>query len=767
MPLSERRLAAGENPMDWESESDNDEEPIEVLPLLPIPLSLAKPNDNLCDTCKALELTPSRFAVLPDVNDAKNNKASEDNIKLGFAKDVKERSHTCPLCRLVLKALAHGDLPDVEDGEPIQVTISWNTDGPKQNRKSTLNRVRCLRPRSTSKNLSKTISPEITLLANDAPTPSKSLFSRVIGDQIDFSMVRNWLAICKTAHGDFCDQSEMLDHDVNDPATEIPTFRLIDVVDNCVVHAPYHSKYVALSYVWGNIDISTVLRLLKSNLADLEKPGSLLQEGYYEKIPVTIRDAIQVVRELHLRYLWTDSLCIVQDDDDEQGSKYDAMAKMDFIYGAAHLTIVAATGNDANTGLPGVREGTRGVPQSTEEIAPGFRLALRSRHQDCIPHTIYSSRGWTYQEQMFSTRKLTFIGGQVMYSCWRTNGWREDVVTEDQHHENRDHFTDSDSQEKARDDIGRFEGLISAYSGRSLTFQSDIYNAFAGMAHYFKTNLEANLCHGIPDKFFDWFLLWKPQDSQTRRKDAPSWSWSGWQGASSTNISSWLGRSIIESRYALRTSTWVIWYQRKAHDSTECVLVWTPKSDPASPPRSPRNFYGSQIEDDRFLFDCTVTAPTPMTLTSAPTYIKDSYHPNPGSGFLQFWTVSAMFRIAKPTYKNKEPKPTNGYPRVGIFGEKTREVGFIFVHPRWRKKHVPGIHEFILICEGGDKAKKGHKDDDDDDDDDDKQPKWRYMVMLIEWHDGWAERVALGWIKRRFLKQALNGGPVWKEIILG
>jgi hypothetical protein len=187
----------------------------------------------------------------------------------------------------------------------------------------------------------------------------------------------------------------MLDHEISDPAAEIPSFRLIDVVDNCIVRAPHNAKYVGLSYVWGNIDISAILRLLRANVDDLEKPGSLLRREFYDIIPVTIRDAIQAVRELHLRYLWTDSLCIIQDDNDDQGSKKDAISKMDLVYGAAYLTIVAATGTDANAGLPGLRPGTRGITQPVEEIAPGFRLAFKTRSEDYIRSSVYHTRGWT------------------------------------------------------------------------------------------------------------------------------------------------------------------------------------------------------------------------------------------------------------------------------------------------------------------------------------------------------------------------------------
>jgi hypothetical protein len=407
MQLSRWLFGAGEHSDDSESENDSggseDAEPITVPALLPVPASLAKPNDSLCEICTALELTPRRFVVLPGDSDAKRNKPDKPTMKLGLVKNIKEQSTSCPFCRLVLKAISNGDIPEVEKGEAVSVTMSWNTTGPYQDadrpsRHTPLIRVLRLHLQTQSGGYVdiKTLNafPEIKLLANDAPTPSKSYFARLIGDEIDFSMVRNWLALCRVRHGDACNQSKTLDHSISDPATEIPSFRLIDVVNNCIIPAPHRCKYVGLSYVWGNINPSSILRLLKANLEDLEKPGSLARKEHYEKIPLTIRDAMQVVKSLHLKYLWTDSLCIVQDDEDDHGSKFDAISKMDLVYGAAYLTIVAATGTDANAGLPGLHSASRGVTQPVEELAPGFRLVSEINSGD-YRSSVYYTRGWT------------------------------------------------------------------------------------------------------------------------------------------------------------------------------------------------------------------------------------------------------------------------------------------------------------------------------------------------------------------------------------
>lgn len=108
----------------------------------------------------------------------------------------------------------------------------------------------------------------------------------------------------------------------------------------------------------------------------------------------------------------------------------------------------------------------------------------------------------------------------------------------------------------------------------------------------------------------------------------------------------------------------------------------------------------------------------------------------------------------------KEGGPENTHSRVAIYGKSGRELGIVFVTEDWRSTHVPGEHEFILLCEGRDKRAEDGKEDDED--------GWKYMVMLLAWHGGgqWAERIAVGSIEKD-VNEALGEGPVWKEIILG
>jgi hypothetical protein len=85
-----------------------------------------------------------------------------------------------------------------------------------------------------------------------------------------------------------------------------------------------------------------------------------MQSGVLQNIwlnlPKTIRDAIDLVRALKERYLWVDALCLVQNDQADMQKGIDIM---DIIYERAVMTIVAASGDSANSGLPGVHRGSR------------------------------------------------------------------------------------------------------------------------------------------------------------------------------------------------------------------------------------------------------------------------------------------------------------------------------------------------------------------------------------------------------------------------
>ncbi|MCJ1326848.1 hypothetical protein MMC10_003514 [Thelotrema lepadinum] len=130
-------------------------------------------------------------------------------------------------------------------------------------------------------------SPKIQAILNDEAIASQGLVpgGRTMSPQIDTSLLRNWILRCKNKHDTVLRPGVMSD------------LRVIDVVDECIVHLKTLSRYVALSYVWGG---SQSLVLTNANWASLSCIGALTSGTIPSR---TIRDATDLTKKLRERYL--------------------------------------------------------------------------------------------------------------------------------------------------------------------------------------------------------------------------------------------------------------------------------------------------------------------------------------------------------------------------------------------------------------------------------------------------------------------------------
>jgi hypothetical protein len=160
---------------------------------------------------------------------------------------------------------------------------------------------------------------------------------------------------------------------------------VIDVDEHCLTKLPPKGRYFALSYVWGGVDQP---QTKLENVKKLCTPGGLDRIG--GTIPKTITDAMSLVRLLGERYLWVDALCIVQDDNASKRSMIDSMH---IVYQNAFLTLIAATGTDANAGLPGVSS-HRKAEQHVASLSDGLKFIF-PMHYLAINSSTWASRAWT------------------------------------------------------------------------------------------------------------------------------------------------------------------------------------------------------------------------------------------------------------------------------------------------------------------------------------------------------------------------------------
>jgi hypothetical protein len=356
----------------------------------------------------------------------------------------------------------------------------------------------------------------LTILQED--DPSHSLGGRiVVPDQIDIGIIREWMTSCSTLHSAKCAQRW---------GPDLREIKLVDVTTRQIVATPDDCvEYVALSYVWGGVNQQSY------------KLHSKLQ-----RLPQTIEDTIELVRQLGIRYLWADSLCIDQSD---PADKEQQIKKMSSIYQGACLTIVALSGSSAHSGLARLRNIRRIQPQLFC-IVNGKRLVglmpTLSQQIWCSP---WGQRAWTLQEALLSSRCLYISDHQLYFEC---NGMQCCESLNDSrswaHHirlpqsPNYGAWLTSKtgggclrtSMELPSRRLERYGSKLTLYSYRSMTDPSDGLNAFSGILTFLEKLYPKGFHCGLPIEDFQWGLLWVAKGRSLRREGFPSWSWAGWQG---------------------------------------------------------------------------------------------------------------------------------------------------------------------------------------------------------------------------------------------
>ncbi|RWA15026.1 hypothetical protein EKO27_g108 [Xylaria grammica] len=648
-------------------------------------------SNGLCDVCSTIGFD----------NDGSSSKTV---FSLGLLGDIKGRS--CPFCKLVLDSMQDERILHMQ---PIDHYITHEVrvfrQGPKR------------------------------FAIQPLPSYSKVLFeSEVKGfdkvassSQIDVGVVKKWLETCEGAHKKCVPNKGPFNVDLS-------FFRCIDVEDMCIKPVFITTQYVALSYKWGECK---PFLLLKPNKDDLFAKDGIRRN--WESIPKTIRDSIDFVRNVGCRYVWIDQLCLIQDDDDDRGTGINAM---DLVYEQAYFTIVAGSGTDADSGLPGVGEGTRSSSrQVTSEVLPGVNLVLRHTMEDIITKSEYHHRGWTFQEYYLSRRKIFFIDDTIYFKCHQES-WQE---LEDGLPIRPDPTTVRGQElHNPSGDVYHLLGqLLNKYTTRELKMPTDYVFAMAGVCRRLADYAQCSLLYGIPVPALDWFLLFYPNKSGLRRRDSfPSWAWSGWYGQvyynyGSGNVTKWTA-----------ASTWITWYKREP--SGELAMVW----DKAERHASRANELFGQL--------CDVSQ-------TKPSGEFEGEQSNRQYAVLQFWTISANFVLCKVDQEEGERlmwsyglywTPTT----YELLGKDGVNCGFVTLDDPTSTSEDNNGAEFILLSLSAEKS-QGATGPNSASQATDTGRRF-FWVLMIEWENGVAERKGIGKIHRNMLASTIDPGISWREIVL-
>ncbi|KAH8742398.1 heterokaryon incompatibility protein-domain-containing protein, partial [Hyaloscypha finlandica] len=252
--------------------------------------------------------------------------------------------------------------------------------------------------------------------------------------------------------------------------------------------------------------------------------------------------AIDISRNLRLRYLWVDALCIIQDSDDDW--KVEA-AKMGSIYARSYLTIAADSARDASEGCFSIREELQVSFYESKGTVEGGRESVLyvpvdkvrnqprqgERRQDPL-----SKRGWTLQERILSPRILHYTSHQIYWECRSRPRIEDEPITL---------LCESPlwwfPTPKTRGLVrclnlnGTRDKVLSVC--RKLSVSTDMLPAISGLARLVNSTINSEYLAGMWRDGLEWALLWfrtasenPPARSSSQRPEpekyvAPSWSW--------------------------------------------------------------------------------------------------------------------------------------------------------------------------------------------------------------------------------------------------
>ncbi|KAI1386674.1 heterokaryon incompatibility protein-domain-containing protein [Hypoxylon trugodes] len=256
-------------------------------------------------------------------------------------------------------------------------------------------------------------------------------------------------------------------------------------------------KSAALSYCWGG-QVNTFKTTSQNVDVHYAKGFSL------SLLPRTIRDAVEVTRDLGILYLWVDTLCIIQGEDETARDDWHSeVNRMHEVYRGAYVTISAASASNADGGLSSC--GHCIVPCTGECWYASFYLELPG--EDPI-----ETRGWTLQEHVLSSRLLAFTNHGVQ---WRCNQMARET--------SRMELMD------LRPNItSNWIALVENYCLRALSVESDKLPAIAALAHEHAKITGDKYLAGLWDSNILQHLLWYCRTGESRRPGsyrAPTWSW--------------------------------------------------------------------------------------------------------------------------------------------------------------------------------------------------------------------------------------------------
>ncbi|KAH4029378.1 hypothetical protein HBI55_121020 [Parastagonospora nodorum] len=406
-------------------------------------------------------------------------------------------------------------------------------------------------------------------LMKDELGATTDVASKAVGLQ-----VKAWIYNCNEHHENCMKASK---------TTWVPT-RLLDLVfgDESsirLVNAKeegVQGPYVTLSHCWGPNPkfLTTTREREKLHMTKGIKISDLKSTNFEE--------AISVARHLGIRYIWIDSLCIIQGLNGDFQAEGQLMHK---VYRNSYCNLAAADSKDSHGGLFRKRQSSDVLPGGYE--GDGSSPIFGTTAWRIMPDNLWDAelldteiykRGWVFQERMLSPRILHFARNQIFWDCGAISACEtlpsglplmlDDAASTDRHWRGR--LQESSSLVHAplagvnTDSLGEFwSSAVLSYTQCDLTDQVDKTRAIWSIAKLVRDAWGDDYGVGTWALAVEEQLNWTVINIKTTVRSVdlqwrlPSWSWMSIQGAVS------VPKRVLDDRC----------YRVKGHDEKDIRFV--------------------------------------------------------------------------------------------------------------------------------------------------------------------------------------------------
>ncbi|TEA19931.1 hypothetical protein C8034_v004179 [Colletotrichum sidae] len=334
--------------------------------------------------------------------------------------------------------------------------------------------------------------------------------------------------------------------DVGPPGDSLPTH--IRVVETKKKHIK--EQYMTLSHCWGG---NSFVQLTRKTFADFTTTGIPWKNdppGNDISSNKNFVEAIRVAQRLGVRYLWIDSICIIQQDAAEWKTEAGLMHK---VYRNSYCNLAAAASSDFTGGL--FRKRSHDIlpvqyDLKDDESSSMFGgrvwriLPADLWDRDLLGSPLYG-RGWVFQERMLSPRLLQFGHDQIFWDCATTSacealpaglpppldaqastdrGWRRRLQEAD--------ITVPSRIKDANGSLEKFwEGAVLNYTSCELTKHDDKDKAMWGIAKLVRDMQREEYAYGLWSGGLEEQLAWRvagqpaKEPAKPDKEFFPSWSW--------------------------------------------------------------------------------------------------------------------------------------------------------------------------------------------------------------------------------------------------